>query len=406
MDFSVSKSRGWLKLKAGLASCCVLFAAGCAGGPWSAGGAPDVHPIKAQRAKETAKHLGEQRDRSELEAAKFAWQQDDVEGCRDLLDKLLERNPRHREGGLLMAELLLVERQTDQAREQLKQVLKHHPNDAEASHAMGLLLEAENKPAEARAFFQQAAKAAPANHEYKISYEAAADRAQPSAVADNRTSPASKPTPANGRSAPTATAQAVSSHRIKSPADAVLDRPNAPGAARGADDLSFVTATDEADAQEEQKSPTIRQPTPSAAGVKPLVVQGGAALAAGARDSARRSFREAQRAAPDDPNVPLAACVSAIKHDELELAVEIAHGGITAFPESAGLHRALGTAQYRLGDLPEAKASFERAISLDKAHPLSYFLMGSTLKKLGQTEAAEQYFRQARQLDARYSARR
>jgi hypothetical protein len=32
--------------------------------------------------------------------------------------------------------------------------------------------------------------------------------------------------------------------------------------------------------------------------------------------------------------------------------------------------------------------------------------MGSTLKKLGQTEAAEQYFRQTRQLDARYSARR
>jgi tetratricopeptide (TPR) repeat protein len=101
-----------------------------------------------------------------------------------------------------------------------------------------------------------------------------------------------------------------------------------------------------------------------------------------------------------------AACVSAIKHDELELAVEIAQSGIKAFPESAGLYRALGTAQYRLGDLTEAKAACEQALSLDKAHPLSYFLMGSTLKKLGQTEAAEQYFRQARQLDARYSARR
>ncbi|HXT60886.1 MAG TPA: tetratricopeptide repeat protein [Pirellulales bacterium] len=401
MDSSVSNSLDRLKRNAALA-CCVLCSTGCAGGLWSSRSVPDVHPVKAQRAKETAKHLGEQRDRSELEAAKFAWQQDDVEGCHDLLDKLLQRNPRHREGGLLMAELLLVERQTDQAREQLKQVLKHHPNDAEALHAMGLLLEAENKPAEARVLFQQAAKAAPANDEYKISYKAAADRAQPSAVADDRTSIASKPAPANGRSTPTATAQAASLHRTKSPAGAVLDRPEAPVAPGDADDVSFVTATDAIDAQQEPKSAAKPQQLALAKDAKPLVAQGDAALAAGARDSARRSFREAQRAAPDDPSIPLAACVSAIKHDELELAVEIAHSGITAFPESAGLYRALGTAQYRLGDLPAAKASFERAISLDKAHPLSYFLMGSTLKKLGQTEAAEQYFRQARQLDARY----
>jgi Flp pilus assembly protein TadD len=389
-----------------------LLAAGCAGGAWSSRRVPDVYPIKAQRSKQVGKHLGEERDRSEFEAAKFAWRQDDVEGCRDLLGKLLERNPRHREGGLLMAELLLVEQQTEQAREQLKQVLAHHPDDGEALHAMGLLLDAENRPAEAQVYYRQAAKAAPNNREYQISCEAA-DQENASALASDRIPLSSEQMqmPAVEESAPRptpTTAQAASSRRIKRPAEGGIDQSTAPPLFRGADEVEFVSvvATDEPDRREEPNRPAKMTSGELAASSKRLIAEGDSALGSGARDSARRSFREAQRAAPDDPRASLGACVSAIKHDELELAVEIAQSGIIAFPESAGLHRALGTAQYRLGDLPAAKAAFEQAISLDKAHPLSYFLMGSTLKKLGQTEAAEQYFRQARQLDARYSARR
>jgi tetratricopeptide (TPR) repeat protein len=386
-----------------------LLAAGCAGGAWSSRRVPDVYPIKAQRSIEVGKHLGDERDRSEFEAAKFAWRQDDVEGCRDLLGNLLERNPRHREGGLLMAELLLVEQQTEQAREQLKQVLAHHPDDGEALHAMGLLLDAENRPAEAQVYYRQAAKAAPNNREYQISCEAA-DQANASALASDRTPLSSEQTQmaAVEESTPPTTAQAASSRRIKRPTEGGADQPSSPPLFRGADEVEFVSvvATDETDRSEEPNRPAKLPKGELAPSSKRLIAQGDSALGSGARDSARRLFREAQHAAPDDPRASLGACVSAIKHDELELAVEIAQSGIIAFPESAGLHRALGTAQYRLGDLPAAKAAFEQAISLDKAHPLSYFLMGSTLKKLGQTEAAEQYFRQARQLDARYSARR
>ena len=96
----------------------------------------------------------------------------------------------------------------------------------------------------------------------------------------------------------------------------------------------------------------------------------------------------------------------AIRRDELELAIEIVQDGLKAFPGSPGLYRLSGVAQYRLGDVQAAKASFEQSLSLDKSNPLSYFLMGSTLKKLGQSEAAEQYFLQARRLDPRYAARR
>ena len=141
-------------------------------------------------------------------------------------------------------------------------------------------------------------------------------------------------------------------------------------------------------------------------GSEQLLEYGEAALTAGARKDARGYFQRARRAAPDDVKIAVSAAVIAVKHDELEMAIEIVQDGLKAFPGSSGLYRLLGVAQYRLGDMQAAKASFEQSLSLDKSNPLSYFLMGSTLKKLGQSEAAEQYLVQARRLDPRYAARR
>jgi Tfp pilus assembly protein PilF len=342
-----------------------LLAAGCAGGPWASRNVPDVHPIKAERAKEAGKLFGDQRDRSEFEAAKFAWQQNDAQGARELLEKLLKRNPGHREAGLLMAELLLVEQQPDQAQEQLKHVLARHPDDAETLHAMGLLLEAENKLAEAEVYFQRASQAAPGNHEYRLSRDAATERLQrPEAgealVSDEPVQLVSDEAPADS---PAATSAQTSSRQAE-------QRPG-------------TKSTSESWLEKAEK-----------------------ALAAGQTETARFEIRQAQQADPTDGKIPLSAAILALKHDELEMAVEIAQTGIKRFPESAGLYRTLGAAQYRLGEFKPAKDSFERAISLDKSHPLSYFLLGSTLKKLDQSEAAEAYFRQAERLDPRYSARR
>jgi tetratricopeptide (TPR) repeat protein len=43
---------------------------------------------------------------------------------------------------------------------------------------------------------------------------------------------------------------------------------------------------------------------------------------------------------------------------------------------------------------------------LDNTHALSYFLMGSTLAKLGEREAAAKHFEQARALDPKFALRR
>ena len=330
----------------------VALATGCAGGPWSSRAAPDVHPLKAKRAEEAGKLFGDGRDRSEFAAAQFAWRQNDVQGCRELLEKVLKRNPGHRDSGLLLAELLLVEQHPDEARRCLEQVLLHHPNDAEALDAMGLLLEAEDKPAEAHAYFVRASQAAPENAEYRLSCQAAAERSQP----------------------PSEAAAIVSDDKV-SDREASNDHETVRLAASEAPTKSWLEETE-------------------------------SALAADQLDAARGHVREAQRSSPHDETIAVSAAVLAIKHDELELAVEFAQAGAAAFPDAAGIYRALGTAQYRLGDLEPAKTSFERAISLDKSHPLSYFLLGSTMKRLGQTAAAEAHFRQAERLDPRYAARR
>lgn len=345
----------------------LLLATGCAGGPWASRNVPDVHPIKAQRAKEAGKHIGDQRDRSEFEAAKFAWQQNDAQGARELLEKLLKRNPGHREAGLLMAELLLVEQQPDQAQEQLKHVLARHPDDAEALHAMGLLLEAQNKLPEAQVYFRRASQAAPGKHEYRLSRDAAAERLQrpesgEALVSDEPVQLASNEAPAETR--------------------ALAQQASQPSSRRN------------------EQRPGTKSTSES------WLDKAETALAAGQTEAARFEIRQAQQADATDAKIPLSAAILALKHDELELAVEIAQTGIKRFPESAGLYRTLGAAQYRLGEFKSAKDSFERAISLDKSHPLSYFLLGSTLKKLDQSEAAEAYFRQAERLDPRYSARR
>ena len=63
-------------------------------------------------------------------------------------------------------------------------------------------------------------------------------------------------------------------------------------------------------------------------------------------------------------------------------------------------------AQYRLGDYAAAQVAIAQGLSLDKSDALAYFLMGSTLARLGQAEAAERQFAEAARLDPRFGQSR
>lgn len=374
---------------------------GCAGWSSFGPGVPDVKPQKAKRARETARLMCEQRDRGELQAAQFALQQGDVAGSQEMLERVLKRDPKNYEAALLMAEVLILQQQPEEARRQLEQLVSRHPQDPRVLHAMGSLLEAEEKPQEALSYFERASRLAPDNHEYRISCQTAGAGPASNLVRQTPAAP-------RGESAGSTESSASSSRRTSADFAVATDREEDDPAVAGNGAL-LASAKDEADLPPLPAAQTPPAPIAPAAGspeADQLLEYGRAALAAGSRREARECFRRARRAAPKESKIPIAAAVTALKHDELELAVEIVQDGLDSFPNSAGLHRLMGVARYRLGDLDAAKASFEQSLSLDKSNPLSYFLMGSTLKKLGQTEAAEQSFREARRLDPRYGARR
>ncbi len=114
-------------------------------------------------------------------------------------------------------------------------------------------------------------------------------------------------------------------------------------------------------------------------------------------------FRQAVAAKPANPQIPLSAAASALKANRPEMAVELLAAAAGQFPKSAAIHRMLGAAYYRTGDYQSSQVALQQALSLDKSSALSYLLMGCTLAKLGQQEAAESNFRQARALDPRYT---
>jgi uncharacterized protein HemY len=86
-------------------------------------------------------------------------------------------------------------------------------------------------------------------------------------------------------------------------------------------------------------------------------------------------------------------------------AIDLLHPAAEQFPDSAGVFRMLGAAYYRQADYAAARKALQTALALDKDNALSYFLMGQALKKLGQSEQAEQMLHEAARLDPRYDAR-
>ena len=125
----------------------------------------------------------------------------------------------------------------------------------------------------------------------------------------------------------------------------------------------------------------------------------------GARSRLRIPLRRQNRLTRKISNNPLQRSVEALAQGDTATAIELATAGLAQNPERpAPLYRVLGAAHYRRGEYQAAQIALAQALSLDKSDALAYFLMGSTLSKLGQSETAARCFAEAARLDPRYGS--
>jgi Flp pilus assembly protein TadD len=109
-------------------------------------------------------------------------------------------------------------------------------------------------------------------------------------------------------------------------------------------------------------------------------------------------------APPNTPAYTVSQAAQALQSNQPELAIRIVRDGIAKHGDDAALYRTLGAAQYRQSDYRAAQAALRKSLSLDKSHPLSYFLLSATLKKLGDEEEAARCLAQAVELDPALAA--
>lgn len=337
----------------------------------------DTSPPLQKRNEEFAKQFDAQRDFAEYEAAKSRWlQQRDPKGCREALEKLLTRRPQHREGRLLLAELMLAEGNAQAAYDQARTMLNSCPNDAQVHYTVALALDALGKPSDAMGYYERATRMDPSSEAYAAAYRTAkeATREEMRHLKATSIGIADPVDQLTAEGLPTSHTAAVPD------TSTVSDRADRNGPGTPAD----------------YAGPAECDP------VAELLQQGQRALAGGSSPKALDFFRQAAATKPENPQIPISAAAAALRANHPEVAVELLTPVAKQFPKSAGVFRMLGAAHYRLGDYKSSQVAIQQALSLDKSSALSYLLMGCTLAKLGQAEAAEAHFREARALDPRY----
>jgi len=421
--FFKGKSQVWLM---------VVLSLGCLGPQLPAQTIDNITQERKRRSEEAARMFEARRDFAEFQAALSRWNQRDVRGCAEGLQRLLQRNPTHRDARLLQTEIHLTENRLPQAHRQIERALLDHPNDARVQYTAGLVLDAMGQHSEGLAYYQRAVRLEPSNELYAVGYQKASEAAHragsgPAAAAAApygppdalpKTAPAIWNPAANGaRPLPPPAQPSVSHAAPNYPVGQALFEDNG---SREQADHAVLLADDNARHSDSVRRVSHAEPADGAyssggAGfsggadketVLGLLRLGHAALIKGSRQAAGGFFKEAAALRPDNPQIPIFAAIASLRHNQPDLAIEVLTSVRQRFSDSAKLHRILGAAYHRVGDYRSSQVTLQRALSLDNSSPLTYFLMGCTLEKLGQVESAQAHFRQAQAIDPRYTARR
>ena len=334
-----------------------LSLAGCQGATWPrhvaahVPTAPDVSATRQRRQEGVLRGFEQRRQQAQYQAALSRWQQQDTEECRRLLADLIERQPEHLEATLLMAELEASLGEHEAALAKVRRLVENRPADARGHYTLAMLLDGAGQSAEAVAHFQRASQLNPDNEIYRLSYHAAAGIP---------------------------------------PDDASDPAPCAPGGScavsragyAGLPGHSSRRAREGGEQAHQADSPSIPPATPAL-------------------------LPERLRAVSDDPQNPrhwIDAAVASLQSNQPEAAIRLLERAQGQCGESAAFYRVLGTAYYRAGDFQSSQVALTKALSLDNSSPLAYFLMGCTMRRLGNQTEAERHFQLARRLDPRFAA--
>jgi len=361
---------------------CLTLAAGCTS--WSEPAKSNKHPaglnLSAHREKhiEAVSNYEQKRNDAQFQAALSRWRQGDAETAQDLLRKLLERQPTHLQARLLMSEIQLTEGSAAVALDHAQAAIKINAKDATANHQLGVALDANGKSAEAMAYYRKACELEPDNSLFRVDLQAAEDpTSMPKVVTASFETPdrnAKPATPATNSVTPVVKVAAKERSLPGTLADHVAD----------------------------MKAARLE------GGRKPAVQHVGRSATAASDMTDGNTVAELQAdmaAAPGEPQVAIAAAMTALRQGQCVLAAQLAQTGLREYPDCAGLYRVLGTTFLQLNEFARAETALRKAISLDNSNASTYFLLGCTLDKLGKDAAARTCYGQAQQLDSRYGQR-
>jgi tetratricopeptide (TPR) repeat protein len=352
---------------------------------------------RQRRNEEVIRNFEAHRDQAAYEAALARWEQNDSKGCREGLDLLLARNPRHIDAQLLMAEVNLLDKRPQEALKQVDEVLRLQSGNARALYTKGLVLDAIGQSTGALTYYEEAARAEPENEMYALCCENAKNFNGSDEGCTNGVIPTAYQAPLNSeKNVPSSSQEqgpSLARPALRQPAAETpsLAKPMSEAADKMKKDAGHAGSYAHAE---------------SAVSAEELLSEGQRALSDGSMDAARIAFHKAMANQPNNPQITIVAAGAALRTNHPEMAVELLVPAAKHFSKSAAIYRMLGVAYYRLGDFQSSEVALQQALSLDKSSALSYFLMGCTLAKLGQAESADAHFQQARALDPRYTVRR
>lgn len=147
--------------------------AGCAGTKQFKPVIENAAEERTERERELIENFSQRRDDAQYQAALQSWESGDPKGCRDSIDKLLERNPKHKQARQLLADLHLDGGSTEKAKELLEQLLAEFPNDAQIHHSLGMLYDTMTDNEAALRHLSRAVELDPENELYHMCHETA-----------------------------------------------------------------------------------------------------------------------------------------------------------------------------------------------------------------------------------------